>query len=187
MSFGEYVNGLVALAISSAAAALSSTRLKSELLPDQLSWLGAAGTVVAAVMIAISFVIRKRLRVTWLKYILAALLFLALLLLIWLRSARVVNVEIAGSAHNFLVGSTLTPSGQEAYTKCSAQSNEQLIECSGARIIPLLFGQSYWRIYYEYIADYLIMLAIFVLLISAVDLQERRMAGQQHVNLSPSG
>jgi hypothetical protein len=168
MGFGEYVNGLVALAISTAAAALSSTLLKSELLPDQLAWLGAAGTVVAAVMIVISFVFRKKLSVKWLRYTLAALLFLTLLTLIWLRSARVVNIEIAGSAHNFLVGSALSPTGLVAYTKCGAESNEQMIGCSGAQMIPLLFDYSYWHAYYTYICDYLLMLAIFVLLVSAV-------------------
>jgi hypothetical protein len=168
MGFGKYVHGLVALAISTAAAALSSTLLKSELLPDQLAWLGTAGTVVAAVMIVISFVIRKKLGVKGLRYTLAALLFLTLLTLIWLRSARVVNIEFAGSTHNFLVGSALSQTGREDYTKCGAESNEQLIGCSGARLIPLLFDGSYWRAYYAYICDYLLMLAIFVLLVSAV-------------------
>lgn len=187
MGFGEYVNGLVALTISAAAAALSSTLLKSELLPVQLAWLGAAGTVVAAVMIVIGFVIRKTLSVTRLRFGLAIALFLTLLLLIWFRSARVVNIEIAGSAHNFLVGSTLTQMGQDAYKKCGAESNEQLIGCSGAQIIPLLFGPFYWRAYYAYIGDYLTMLAIFVLLISGVDLREKRVVGQRPVDPSGGG
>lgn len=175
--FGEYVNGLAALGISSAAAILSSTLLKSELLPGQLAWLGAAGTVVAAVMIPTSFVIRNKLRVSYIKGVLAAVLFLTLVELIWLRSARVVNIEVAGTSQKFLIGSTLTDKGQAALKECGTDSFERLIECSGARDIPLLFGVSYSRLYYVYIANYLLMLAIFVMLISSLDLREKRRVG----------
>jgi hypothetical protein len=173
MAFGGYVNGLAALGISGAAAALSATLLKSELLPEQLVWLGAAGTVVAACMIAISFVFRATLRRQGVRRALACILFVALVVVIGLRSARVVNIEIGGAPHDLLVGATLTPAGRAAHEACKADTTERLVECSGVEAIPILFGGSYWGPYYIYIGDYLLMLAIFVPLISTLDLKEK--------------
>lgn len=185
MGFSEYVNGLTALAISGVAAALSATLLKSELLPEQLAWLGAAGTVAAACMIAISFVFRAGLNRPCVQQVLAVVLLATLVLLISLRAARVVNIEVGGSPHNLLVGSTLTPTGKADYEACKADSTEQLLECSGAETIPLLFGGSYWRAYYLYIGDYLLMLAVFVPLISALELQRKQAQGSSG-QLGPS-
>ena len=125
-------------------------------------------------MIPIGFVARESLEAPRLQRILAAVLFLTLVTLIRLRAARVVSVEIGGSAHNFLVGSTLTPKGIADKKECAADSTEQLVGCSGPEDIPLLFGGSYRVAYYGYIGDYLLMLAIFVLLVSALDLKEER-------------
>jgi hypothetical protein len=171
--FSKYVNGLAALGISSAAATLSATLLKSALLPEQLAWLGAAGTVVAAVMIPISFVFRNLIEKGRVRWVLGVLLFLSLVALIWLRAARVVEIPIGGQTQNFLVGSTLTQMGSDAKQKCKPDSTEQLVSCAGAPDIPRIFGRSYWDAYYSYLGDYLLMLAIFVPLVSTLDLEKK--------------
>jgi hypothetical protein len=171
MGFRDYINGLAALAIASTAAALSATLLKTELLPEQLGWLGGAGTVVAACMIAITFTFRRGLERRGVKPILACVLGLTCIFVVWLRAARVVEVTVGGSNHRLLVGGQLTPSGETAKATCKADSDEQLVSCAGIDLIPVLFGGSYKRAMYYYIWSYLLMLAAFVPLISALDLQ----------------
>jgi hypothetical protein len=172
MGFNEYVNGLAALSIASVAAALSATLLKSQLLPEQLSWLGAAGTVVAAVMIAVSFTLRDALDGQWIKVILTIILMATCVCVIYLRGTLVAQVEIKGSPHAYLIGRTLTSAGQTARNNCQADSNEELIECSGAETIPSLFGASYRHAAILYIGAYLLMLAAFVQLVSALKLEK---------------
>ena len=172
MQFSDYLNGLAALGISTAAAALSSTLIKSELLPDQLGWLGTAGTVVAACMIAVSFVLRDKLRTKPLRIVLVGVVLVTCGLLIWLRAARVAEVELRGSPHNVLHGGLLTPEGISAQKDCRSDSVEQLIECAGVQTMPKLYGRSYWCAYYFYIADYLFLLVAFVALVSGLELKD---------------
>jgi len=171
MAFGDYLDGLAALGISSAAAALSSTLIKSELLPEQLNWLGTAGTVVAACMIAVSFVLRNTLKARALKLVLATVVLTTCACLIWLRAARVSEVELGGAYHNYLHGGVLAPAGLDAQAQCKSDSVEQLIQCAGAGTIPRLYGRSYWVVHYLYVFDYLLLLASFVALVSGLELR----------------
>jgi hypothetical protein len=171
MAFSDYLNGLAALGISSAAAALSSTLIKTELLPEQLNWLGTAGTVVAACMIAAGFVIKDSLKSRPLKGVLVVVLLTACVCLIWLRAARVSEVDLRGGLHNYLHGATLTPAGEDAMVQCKSDSVEQLIQCAGVSTIPRLYGKSYWVVYYVYVVDYLVLLASFVALVSGLELK----------------
>jgi hypothetical protein len=173
MEFGEYVNGLAGLSFAGAAAALSSTLLKSQLLPEQLDWLGAAGTVVAACMIAISFTFRSALQNQALKIALAVVLVVTCSFVIWLRASRVVKAQSGGSASAFLIGWNLTPFGLTARdNQCKVASERELIECSGAQTIPSLYGDSYRHAVDLYIGSYLLLLAVFVPLIAALELQD---------------
>lgn len=171
MAFGDYLDGLAALGISSAAAILSSTLIKSELLPEQLNWLGTAGTVVAACMIAVGFVFRNRLKSKTCEFLLVIVLVCTCACLIWLRAARVSEVEIRGVFHNFLHGGVLTQAGLNAQAQCKSDSVEQMIQCAGAGTMPHLYGQSYWTAYYLYVVDYLLLLAAFVALVSGLKLK----------------
>lgn len=171
MAFSDYLNGIAALGISSAAAALSSTLIKKELLPDELNWLGTAGTVVAASMIAVGFALKDTRTIKSFKTVLVSVLLISCTCLIWLRAARVSEVNVRGVMHNFLHGSTLTPAGDEAMAQCKVDSVEQLIQCAGVDAIPGLYGSSYWRVYYLYVVDYLVLLASFVALVSRLELK----------------
>jgi hypothetical protein len=168
MAFGDYIKGLTAVGISAAAAVLSSTIIKSELLPEQLAWLGTAGTVVAACMIAVSFASRRQLQSRIVKIVLASAVLLTCACLIWLRSARVSEVELGGAPHNYLRGQVLAQAGLDAQVKCNSDSIEQLIQCAGVSAIPKLYGGSYWFAYYSYVFDYLLLLACFIAFISAI-------------------
>jgi hypothetical protein len=170
MALGDYVNGLTALTISGAAAALSSTVIKSELLPEQLNWLGAAGTVVAACMIVVGFSMRPRLKSGWFKLPLVVAVIITCVCLIWLRAARVSEVELGGKLHNYLPGETLTKYGLDAQGKCGFGTAEQLIQCAGVGAIPLLY-ESYWCLHYLYVFDYLLLVASFVALVSEIELR----------------
>jgi hypothetical protein len=171
MAFGEYLDSLAALGISSAAAVLSATLIKSELLPEQLNWLGTAGTVVAACMIAIAFVLRDRLKSRSLELGLVVVLLCTCACLIWLRAARVSEVELRGALHNCLHGGVLTQVGLDAQAQCKSESVEQLIQCAGVGTMPQLYGQSYWVAYYLYVVDYLLLLVAFVALVSGLKLK----------------
>ncbi len=171
MAFGDYLDSLAALSISSAAAVLSSTLIKSELLPEQLNWLGTAGTVVAAVMIVIGFVIKNRLKSHLFRMTLVVLLLFTCTCLIWLRAAWVREVKLNGSSHNYLVGASLGPIGVDAWEQCKADSVEQLIQCAGSETIPRLYGRSYEIVYCLYVFDYLLLLAVFVSLVSGLELR----------------
>jgi hypothetical protein len=171
MAFADYLNGLAALAISSAAATLSSTVIKAELLPEQLNWLGTAGTVVAACMIAVSFVLRDRLRLRPYRRVLVIMVLTTCACLIWLRAARVSEVELRGGLHNYLHGGVLAQAGLDAQTQCKSDSVEQLIQCAGFGTLPKLYGKSYWEYYYLYVFDYLLLLASFVALVSGLELK----------------
>jgi hypothetical protein len=171
MAFADYLDRVAALGISSAAAVLSSTVIKSELLPEQLNWLGTAGTVVAACMIAVTFALRNDLRARPLKLALIVVVLTTCACLIWLRAARVSEVELGGVLHKYLHGGVLTASGLDAQAQCKSDSVEQLIQCAGASTIPRLYGQSYWIVHYLYVFDYLLLLASFVALVSGLELK----------------
>jgi hypothetical protein len=167
----DYINGLSSLAISTAAATLSSTVIKQQLLPEQLAWVGVAGTVVAACMIAISFTFRQKLAWNVAKGLLSTALVVSCVGLVWLRASRVAEVQVQGGLRRYLVGSTLTVKGNAAQESCGTTTVEDLIGCSGSQQIPVLFGPSYWRAYYLYISDYLLLLTVFVPLVSTLDLR----------------
>jgi hypothetical protein len=171
MAFGDYLDSLAALGISSVAAALSSTLIKSELLPEQLHWLGTAGTVVAACMIAVGFVLRNGLKSRPFKLVLVIVVLSTCTCLIWLRAARVSEVELHGALHNYLHGGMLTQAGLDAQAICKSDSVEVLIKCAGREVIPTLYGKSYSFAYYLYVFDYLLLLAAFVALISGLELK----------------
>jgi hypothetical protein len=171
MSFGDYLDRLTALGISGAAALLSSTIIKSELLPEQLKWLGAAGTVVAACMIAVSFALLKVLKKAPVRGVLIVAVIITCACLIWLRAARVTMVDLNGNSHLYLRGSVLTTAGIAAKDQCKPDSVKQLIECAGVNTIPALYGDSYWHLHYFYVVDYLLLLAFFVALISGLELK----------------
>jgi hypothetical protein len=171
MNFGDYLDRLAALGISGAAAVLSSTIIKSALLPEQLKWLGTAGTVVAACMIAVSFALLKVLKKNGVRGVLIFGVVITCACLIWLRAARVTTVDLNGISHIYLHGGVLTAAGIAAQDQCKADSVEQLIECAGVNTIPVLYGDSYWCLHYVYVIDYLLLLTFFVALIAGLELK----------------
>lgn len=170
--FSKFLNGLAGLGISAAAAALSSTLVKSELLPEQLKWLGAAGTIVAACVIAIAYAFRDSFSHKAIRFVLCLLVAMFCACVLWIRAARITKVELGGTVRNYLRGGTLTDSGRNAEKQCNSDSAEQLIQCSGVAAIPNLYGNSYWSVYYLEICAYLLLLVTFVLLTCSLQLQD---------------
>jgi len=167
MSIGNNAIRITAAMISSVAALLSSTIIKSDLLPDQLDWLGIAGTVVAACMVVATWVVGDKLKNRSFRTVIAVALMITLGVVVWLRAARVSSVVTEGVSHRYLRGGSLTPEGIKAQVKCGSVSDEDLIACAGVDLVPALYGRSYSVAYYLYIGDYLGLLMSFVVLVSS--------------------
>lgn len=172
MDFDKFLNGLAGLGISVAAAAMSSTIIKTELLPEQLKWLGAAGTIVAACTIGIGYAFRESFKHRVIRLALCICVAVFCSCVIWTRAARMTDIEIGGGVRSYLRGGALTPSGAAAQRECKSDSTEQLIQCSGVVAIPKLYGTSYWFAYYFQICSYLSLVAAFVLLTCSLQLQD---------------
>jgi hypothetical protein len=170
--FPQFVNGVAKLGLSAAAVTLSSTILKEQLIPFQIQWLGVAGSVVAACMIPIAFTERAWLGRAAVRRILLMAILVTLVGLIWSRAAYVVPSTQAGTTRNYLIGRTLSEEGLAARANCGQVIDDStFINCAGTGLIPQLYGSSYRRAYILYIADYLTLLALFVLFIAPIDLR----------------
>jgi hypothetical protein len=176
---GSYLNGIAGLCLSAAAATLSATILKDELIPDQIDWLGAAGTVTACCVLVIVFAAHLRIRNKTALKMLGVCLVLTLVIVLVLRTAFVHDVSYGERTHHYLVGWSLTKYGKLAQQKCSGQAQtavsisvESLIKCAGPDAIPGMYGTGWWMNQLIYMFSYLGLLTCFSLLVGAIELRK---------------
>lgn len=171
-TLAEFVNGLSKLGLSIAAAALSATVLKDDLIPSPIEWLGAAGTVTAACMIPVIFAERRWFARVAVRRTFAVAAFAALMGMIYLRASCVVPVTEAGTTKNYLIGRALTDQGEQDKAACGGNiDTATLVACAHPKMIPRLYGRSYMWMYYFYISDYLGLLVFFVALVAPLELR----------------
>jgi hypothetical protein len=168
----EFVNGLSKLGLSVAAAALSATVLKEELIPSPIEWLGAAGTVAAACMIPVIFAEKRWFARVAVRRTFAVATFVTLVGMIYLRASCVVPVTEAGATRNYLIGRVLTDQGEKDKAACGGDIDVATLGAGAhPRMIPRLYGRSYMWMYYFYVSDYLGLLLFFVALVAPLELQ----------------
>jgi hypothetical protein len=185
VEFGPWLNGIAGLGLGAAAAYLSKTIVKDQLVPDQIGWLGAAGCVTAGCILVIVY---AHLRITSKKVIklLSACLVLALVIVLVLRTAFVYDVSYENQTHHYLVGWRLTDYGKIARAKLAGGPDradslppESLIKLAGPDKIPQLYGASYSLNQFLYMFAYLGLLACFSLLVGAIELHKDARASAQ--------
>ncbi len=178
--FGTFLDGIIGLALSGGAAALSATVVKADLLPDKLQWLGAAGAVVAACALLLGFVMRPCI-IGRTSRILMFLLVAALVGVVVLRGVAVEEISYGGQAHRFLKGFGLSSTGEIMKQNCllntgrkvnDTLSDYELIRCVGPDRIPELYR---WPTVLSllYVFVYLLLLAVFSMLVASIQLSNR--------------
>lgn len=173
-----FLNGIAGLAIGTAAATLSATIMKAELMPEQLKWMGTAGTVMTACVLVIGFAFRPALSKTPVKVVATVALMVTIILVIYLRSTRVEQITVNNQSYNFMTGWRLSEFGESARKRCLAATNRQptdqlsdydLIKCAGPDEIGSLY-KDYSSAGVVYVFSYLILLSAFTLLVASIQL-----------------
>jgi hypothetical protein len=173
-----FLNGIAGLAIGAAAAALSATIMKAELMPEQLKWMGTAGTVMTACVLVIAFAFRSAASKTPVKMVAMVVLIVAIIGVIYLRATRVEQITVNNQSYNFMTGWRLSEFGESARKRCLAAtsrpptdqlSDYDLIKCAGPDEIGSLY-KDYSSAGVVYVFSYLILLSAFTLLVASVQL-----------------
>lgn len=165
-------SSLAALGLATAASAISSTVLKEELIPEQMKWLSAAGTVVAACFIPIAFTNREFLSRKAVRRVLTFSLIISVSVVIALRASRTIELEINNKTASYLLGFHTSLSGRALLAKCTGPTQEDRIRCAGTDLIPRIYGWTYDLAYGIFLSVYLMSLATFVCLVSAIQLED---------------
>jgi hypothetical protein len=174
----QFLNGIAALALGSAAVTLSATIMRDELMPMQLKWLGAAGTVVAACVLVLAFVFRSTVIKTPAKIIALVFLLGAISVVIYLRATRVEEISVNSKSYIFMTGWKLSSYGESARRNCLVGqqraetdylSDYDLVKCAGPDEIGSLYND-YSAAAVIYVVSYLLLLASLTVLVASVQL-----------------
>jgi hypothetical protein len=172
------LNGVAGLAIGAAAATLSATIMKAELMPEQLKWMGTAGSVVTACVLVIAFSFRVAISKTRVKVAAMVVLIIAIICVVYLRATRVEEITVSNHNYCFMTGWRLSEFGESARERCLAAINRpttdqlsdyDLIKCAGPDEIGSLY-KDYSSAGVAYVFGYLILLSAFTLLVASVQL-----------------
>ena len=146
-------------ALSAAVAAVSPTLIRSNLIPEQLSIIGLAGSLFVLVGFLIWWTYRSELRKRIRVFIVGACV--ALILLVLLQIFFVETVEDYGNppdTYRFLVGYQLNNEGQESLAAMGGGSRNELIKFAGADRIPTWYGADYYVILTIYALSYIALI-----------------------------
>ncbi len=162
-----------ALLIAAVAAAVSKVVIKTQLVPEQLQWLTDAGVLAAMAALVLTPALatdphRLRRRLIF-------PIFIALSVILIVRSTLVEEVSLGGSSYRFLVGTTLTSTGRTMEQNCLKGTKTEnlahlprhdLVErCAGVSWIPTIYGTSYVIVAILYVISYMGFLGMFVVLV----------------------
>jgi hypothetical protein len=165
-SFLELIAGSV---LGTAAITLSATVVKRDLIPDQLGWLSAAGSLVSACVLVLAFAFRPLLVGSKVKATLAIALVLTVMGVLLLRANLVHQVALAGNDHSFLVGWGLSERGQQCWDAHKVTTPEQFIQKCDWEQIPALY-RHFTLSSITYVFMYLSLLTCFSLLVGSIRL-----------------
>jgi hypothetical protein len=165
MSANSVFSRTVYVSLGLAAAALSSTVFRSELIPVQLNWLGSAGTLVAATLLVVaanySTFLSKR------RGLFTVVVICALLFVISIRASAIRSIYIRGSQQLVILG--WSPNDSASVLKdCPGSTAIERLDCAGQEAIPSVYNTYYWA-YWLFLVSYLALFAGFVLLLSITD------------------
>jgi hypothetical protein len=158
-TWDSLLSRLTALTLAGAAAALSSTLFKAALVPQQLLWIGPAGTLLCMCLIPVCF-LESQVLGHW-RRLFGILLLVSFVILVYLRASYVVSNTVNGVTQMYLVGYPLTSEGRQNLCN-SHTTDEELIQCAGVDLIPYLYGKSYRLLEDLYLADYLLLVSFFI-------------------------
>lgn len=150
-----------AVFVAGTAGIISSLVVKNDLVPEQVTWLGAAGALTAmAALIALPMQPRRGLFGIMLVFV---------ALLVTIRAVFVETLEISGQSRLYLVGISLSTDGVDLRQNCLKELNAtvlsrgELVRCAGPASIPSLYGWTYYLLTICYVLSYLAFLLIFVI------------------------
>jgi hypothetical protein len=172
-SFPVLVRNLIGVStLGIASIGISVAIVKSALLPQQVSWVAAAGAVVVAIATVITYQTRKITQRRLPKQLSAAIL-ASFVALVALQSTLVVEININKIPTRFLVGWRLNTWASSALKNCDqslhpsgAIDPSAVFTCAGPDMIPLAYGWTYRVVYISYALSYLALAASFSALIS---------------------
>lgn len=168
----RFLNRLATLSLAGVAAGLSATVFRADLVPAQIAWLGSLGTLLCISLLPFCYFERELLKEKRIRRALSGALLFACLGLVVLRSSFVVPNTVNGTTSIYLVGFELNQHGRDAKAKCQSETDEELLTCAGTDRIPALYGSSFTIARAIYLADYIMLFAAFIALISVLELQQ---------------
>jgi|SRR5579862_179211 len=147
---------------------LSVAVVKSALIPDQLNWIVATGSIVVA--LAVVTVYQQSQASRWqLRRPLSVVIFASLIALLVLHSTLIIEISVNDTPINYLIGWKLTESATKLLQPCNGTLDNTigsvdpkvLFSCAGPDMIPRAYGWSYRIAYALYALFYLALVASF--------------------------
>lgn len=170
--FSGLVNGISSLGLAAAAAVLSATIIKNDMIPVQLSWLGTAGTVLTACLFPICYMERALFRGHRIRRSVSVIILCCLVLLLALRLRCTVDININAQSVLVLVGTDLTPEGERIASIAKTTLPRGLVSIAGIDSVPTIYGRSFTIIQAVYLTTYIALLACYTVLISVLTISD---------------
>lgn len=168
----QFLAGLKVLfgAITVTMAALSQTLIRTELIPEQIKFVGSIGAFFIIIALLFTLGYHQQLR-TRLAIWLGTALFVLLVLVIFQVRYVVTLGSYGGSStsQNYLVGFSLTDEGNQMREALGRNKSEsEFIEEMGVDRIPVAYGSSYYIIAALYSISYIVFVFVTVLALGSV-------------------
>lgn len=161
MNLDERFSRIVHLGLGTAAAALSSTIFRSDLIPKQLDWLGSAGTLIAAVLLVLATHYAQRLRNVRLLF--TWLLLLTLSIVIVIRATAIQRITISGTQQLLMLGWAPNKSAK-VLGDCPGSTAKERLDCAGEEVIPQVYT-GYYVAYWLFLTCYIFLFVSFIVLL----------------------
>lgn len=154
--------------LSTAVAAVSSTLIRSFLIPDQLSVIGAVGSLLVFLGFIVCWAYREPItkHIRWCVVVSLG----SLILLILFQTLFVKTLENYGeppAIHHFIVGLNMNNEGRTSMSVIGSPSIEELIRAEGWQRIPTWYGPDFYIIQALYVLSYIIFILGVVLALGA--------------------
>lgn len=161
--------------------ALSVAVVKSALIPEQLNWIVATGSVIVALTIVTVY--QQSQAVRWrMRKPLSVVIFASLIALLVLHSTLIIEINVNDTPINYLIGWKLTQSAARTLQTCNGTLDNTigsvdprvLFSCAGPDMIPRAYGWTYRIAYALYALFYLVLVTSFASIVTMALMRQSR-------------
>jgi hypothetical protein len=173
------VHGLLSTTI----AAVSPTLIRSFLIPEQLSIIGAVGSLFVFMGLLIFGAYREKVikhLQLWVVIALSALILLVVFHIFFVKTLD--NYGDPPATHRFLVGFNMNDEGKSSMSIIGSSSIEELIRADGWQRIPTWYGVDWYIVELLYVSSYILFILGVVLSLGGISSPPNR--GKRNANKS---